>query len=815
MVERPLAIDGGLWQSTSHSRELSSPPGEIADDGSVCSSTEAGGIRSVSVGFHKLDGGRMTDAHRSTSAGARRPTATHGDRALAPPPSRPIAHTSNELGIRHDLVAHLRGVASLTAEFASGLGADQLGWYVGLWHDLGKFHQSFQEYLLACEANPSAQGQGPDHKAAGALLAHQYAPPASLLVQGHHGGLRSPGELRSWLQERSADPAVREALTLARASIPDLEPKGRLPIPEHAMTDPRAAELFLRFVFSALVDADYLDTEAHFQGGRPVFRGTTARVDELWERFERDQTRLETQLRQAGRQHDPVIRARNEIYQACLEAAERPPGLFRLTAPTGGGKTRAAMAFALRHALRYGHRRVIVAVPFITITEQTADVYRSVFEIDEGLPVVLEHHSGAGTDDLDDDSSRQRELWSRLAAENWDAPIVVTTTVQLFESLFSARPGRCRRLHRLAHSVIILDEAQALPSHLLAPILDALRELTAHYGATVVLSTATQPAFEAVGPFRDLPATEIVNEPTRLFQSLARVAYEWRLDRPLAWAEVADLMRSEPRVLAVVNTKRDAISLLDALADPDALHLSTLLCGAHRRRVLAEVSRRLEAGEPCRLVSTQVIEAGVDLDFPVVLRAFGPLDAVIQAAGRCNREGRLSRGRVIVFEPANGGLPSGVYRTGTGIARVVLGHAGRDVHNPAVAWEYFERLFKTVDTDREQIQDQRAILNYSETARRFRMIEEDTESLVVSSYGSGDERRRVRDLLDRLRRGGPDGRATLRQLQPYVVAVRKEQAARYRRQGLIAEVMSGVGEWLGGYDDVRGLTVIEPEKFVI
>jgi CRISPR-associated endonuclease/helicase Cas3 len=454
-------------------------------------------------------------------------------------------------------------------------------------------------------------------------------------------------------------------------------------------------------------------------------------------------------------------------------------------------------------------------VPFITITEQTADVYRSVFEIDGGLPVVLEHHSGAGADDFDDDTFRQRELWSRLAAENWDAPIVVTTTVQLFESLFSARPGRCRRLHRLAHSVIILDEAQALPSHLLAPILDALRELTAHYGATVVLSTATQPAFEAVAPFRDLPATEIVNEPTRLFQSLARVAYEWRLDRPLSWADVADLMRSEPRVLAVVNTKRDAISLLDELADPDALHLSTLLCGAHRRRVLAEVSRRLAAGEPCRLVSTQVIEAGVDLDFPVVLRAFGPLDAVIQAAGRCNREGRLSRGRVVVFEPANGGLPSGVYRTATGIARVVLGHTGRDVHDPEVAWEYFARLFKTVDTDREQIQDQRAILNYSETARRFRMIEEDTESLVVTSYGSGDERRRVRDLLDRLRRGGPDGRDTLRQLQPYVVAVRKEQAALYRRQGLIAELMPGLGEWLGGYDDVRGLAVIEPEQFVL
>jgi CRISPR-associated endonuclease/helicase Cas3 len=568
-------------------------------------------------------------------------------------------------------------------------------------------------------------------------------------------------------------------------------------------------------VFSALVDADYLDTEAHFRGGQADLRGATVGLAELWERFESDQTRLEARVRLSGRQDDPVVRARNQIYQACLEAADRPPGLFRLTAPTGGGKTRAAMAFALRHALRHGHRRVIVAVPFISITEQTADVYRNIFETDGGVRVVLYHHSGAGTEDPDDDSFRQSEVWSRLAAENWDAPIVVTTTVQLFESLFSARPGRCRKLHRLAHSVIIVDEAQALPSHLLAPILDALRELTAHYGATVVLSTATQPAFEAVASFRNLPATEIVDEPAQHFQSLSRVAYEWQLDRPMSWVEVADLLRSEPQVLAVVNTKTDATSLLDALSDPDALHLSTLLCGAHRRRVLAEVSRRLGAGEPCRLVSTQVIEAGVDLDFPVVLRAFGPLDAVIQAAGRCNREGRLSRGRVVVFQPANGRLPAGVYRTGTDVARVVLGQTGRDLYDPAVSREYFRLLFEIVDTDRGQIQLQRAALNYLETARRFRMIEDDTESLVVTSYGSGDERRRVRALLDRLRRGGPDGRDTLRRLQPYVVAVRKEQAARHRRQGLIAEVMPGVGEWLGEYDDVRGLSVGDPEQFVI
>ncbi|HEY8489742.1 MAG TPA: CRISPR-associated helicase Cas3', partial [Dehalococcoidia bacterium] len=595
-----------------------------------------------------------------------------------------------------------------------------------------------------------------------------------------------------------------------------LEPADPLPIPPHATTGPHAAELFLRLLFSALVDADYLDTEVHFRAEHAMTRGTAAPVAELWERFQRDQARLETAVRRAGRQEEPVIQARDAIYRACLEAAEQPPGLFRLTAPTGGGKTRAAMAFALRHALRHGHRRIVVAVPFMSITEQTADVYRRIFETDGGPPVVLEHHSAAEPEDPHGEDFRRREVWARLAAENWDTPIVVTTTVQLFESLFAARPDRCRKLHRLARSVIVLDEAQALPSYLLDPILDALRELTAHYGVTAVLSTATQPAFEAIPAFRNLQATEIVPDPARFFRSLARVEYQWRFDRPLSWAEVADLLRGEPQALAVVNTKRDALALLDALDDPEALHLSTLLCGAHRRRVLAEVARRLREGAPCRLISTQVVEAGVDLDFPVVFRAFGPLDAVIQAAGRCNREGRLARGRVVVFEAAEGRLPQGAYQTGADVARVVLGRDGRDLHDPAVSQEYFQRLFQRVETDRERIQAQRALLNYPETARLFRMIDDDTEHVVVTGYGTEAERRQVRAWLDHLRGGAPDAREVLRRLQPYVVAVRRSEADRYRRQGLIEGVMPGVGEWLGGYDDkVRGLIVSNPEQLVI
>lgn len=713
------------------------------------------------------------------------------------------AHSRNVLGERHDLVAHLRAVAERAAEFAAALAASEPAYWLGLWHDLGKFHPDFQAYLAQCEAEPRARGRGPDHKAAGATLAQRHLGLLALLIQGHHGGLRTPTDFKTWLDGLTTGPAVHEALARARAALPDLEPAVRPALPP-AAHERRSAELFLRLLFSALVDADYLDTERHFQPERAAQRGRPVGLEVLWERL------TGYQMRHSGIGSDAVAQARHAIYEACLAAADQPPGLFRLTVPTGGGKTRSGMAFGLRHALQHGQRRVIVAVPFITITEQTADVYRAIFEDGpESEPVVLEHHSGGlGAGDEGDDF-HAHAVWARLAAENWDAPIVVTTTVQLFESLFGCSTSSSRKLHRLARSVIVLDEAQALPSHLLTPLLDALRELCARYGTTVVLSTATQPAFEVIEPFAALPATEIVPEPARFFRALQRVEYDWRTATAVSWTEVAAWLRAEPQALAVVNTKRDALALLDALGDPDALHLSTLLCGAHRRRVIAEIRTRLAAGAPCRLVSTQVIEAGVDLDFPLVARALGPLDGMIQAAGRCNREGRLARGRVIVFQPAEGGLPPGAYRTAAGVTRALLGRGALDPDDPDVARAYFRQLYQTVDTDAQRIQPLREAFDYPEVARRFRLIADDTTT-VVAPYGDTAERHHVANLIERLRRGAPDSRAILRALQPYLVTVRTREAARHARRGLIAPIVPGVGEWLGAYHPVHGLVGDDP-----
>ena len=470
------------------------------------------------------------------------------------------------------------------------------------------------------------------------------------------------------------------------------------------------------------------------------------------------------------------------------------------------------MAFALRHGVEHGLRRIIVAVPFNTITQQTAGVYREIFEEGYVDHAVLEHHSAA--DDIrDDDGFSSQDVWQRLASENWDAPVVVTTTVQLFESLFSNRRGKTRKLHNIARSVIILDEAQALPLHLLSTILDGLRELAAHYGVSVVLSTATQPTFEIIEEFRQARAREINASNPRHFQALRRVEFEWRTGQRNPWAEVAGWMLEEPSVLAIVNTRRHVLELLDTLGDADALHLSTLLCGAHRNRVLREVIRRLSSGEPCRLVSTQVVEAGVDLDFPAVLRAEAPLDSIIQAAGRCNREGRRERGKVVVFRPPDDASPQGVYGSGRDIARAVRQFPGFDPDNPETVRRYYETLFgMAVNPDPQGIQALRKCLDFPEVAERFRMIQEDTFDIIVP-YPEEDAGR-IAGLVEQMRTREHPARQILRLLQPHTVSVQRREAQRLERDGWVEEVMPGLGIWHGTYDPVLGITATDPDLII-
>ena len=720
------------------------------------------------------------------------------------------AHSENADGEFHSLAEHLASVAILASEFCEsycdGAESTEIAYYAGLWHDLGKFNSNFQAYLRG------ELPRGPDHKAAGVKVALQECQPVGLLVQGHHGGLQAIKHLAGWLREKDSDPATENALEHARQIIQALEPEKSLTIPKSVRSSKLKAELWLRMVFSALVDADYLDTERHFESDKSESRSTKADIPLLWRKFQ-----VGYKAQTAGATGN-VNALRAKVHAVCQEGAKKARGFFKLSAPTGSGKTMAGLGFALRHATEHDMQRVIIAVPFVSITEQTASTYRSLLECDttEEKRVVLEHHSMF---DEQEQVESQSESWNKLASENWDAPIVVTTTVQLFNSLFSNMPRDTRKLHNLANSVIILDEVQTLPSKLLEPILDALKSLVEDYNSTVVLSTATQPAFNAIRAFRDVDATDLV--PASIVQSPVwrRVNFRWQIDAPRSWDQVADEMREYHQSLAIVNTKAAALSLLASLNDEEALHLSTLLCGKHRLDIINEVRRRLDNGEDCRVVSTQVVEAGVDIDFPFVTRALGPLDSIVQAAGRCNRSGNSERGEVVIFQPAEDAeMPPGQYKTATDLTRIQFNAGSLDLHSHQTIEDYFRELFSIADLDAAKVQEKRRDFDYPEVSKRFRMIEDNSVSAVITGYGDSADKDKVSGHIEMLRNRKGNPRRSLRKIQPWTVPIYERQLPQFLRDGLLAEIIPGLYEWCGNYDERTGIgsaAAIDAEHLVV
>ncbi|MCM2357144.1 MAG: CRISPR-associated helicase Cas3' [Geobacteraceae bacterium] len=722
------------------------------------------------------------------------------------------AHSKNKEGKRHDFKKHVLEVARLAKILAGKFGASEPAFWAGLIHDAGKVHPDFQSYLKQCEDEPDRKHRGPDHKGAGAVLAMtRNQALLAFLIAGHHGGVLNKANLKTWLNKYSVTLQTQEAIqqflklglideTMSEVSFPEFVANSK---------DPLVCELFLRLLFSTLVDADFLDTESHFEPEQSEKRKFDAKLVRLWACLEEDQKALPVGS------NENLKHIRDEIYQNCVDAASSAPGFFRLTVPTGGGKTRSGLAFGLNHAIRHGMDRVIVAIPYTSIIEQTADVYRGIFDrIDSRI--VLEHHSAVASDDDDDGSGKS---WSRLAAENWEAPIVVTTTVQLFESLFSNKTSKCRKLHNIANSVIILDEAQTLPTQYLTPILDVLRQLVTYYRVSVVFCTATQPSLDT-GPYlKGIDGiNEIIPEPARLFEALKRVEYQQPFKTETwDWERVAREMQRENhnQALAVVNTKKDAIALLDALDDKNALHLSTLLCGAHRRDVLEKVRKALDDRKPCRLVATQVVEAGVDIDFPVVLRALGPLDRIVQAAGRCNREGRLDVGEMVVFKPAEGGQPIGAYRSGTDTASALMGSDNFDFHHPATYESYFKLLYQVVPTDVHKIQSLRQRFCFEDVGERFQMIEDQSVPVVVRYRGLDGKNMDVDEILAAAKYQQPI--TVMRKLQPYLVNINRHYLKKYESEGLVIPLFPGLWEWCGGYDQLKGIvaTAIEPDRLVL
>ncbi len=660
---------------------------------------------------------------------------------------------------------------------AEKFGSGDLAGAAGLLHDIGKYDPAFQQYLMDAHAGRPAVS-APHAVHAARMAVERGVPELAFPLYGHHAGL--PSRVR--LQEAFANPETREAYERVKAAATGFTVGG----PLGAIRPDLSGEMLLRMVFSALVDADYIDTEAHFDPARSALRGgaQVRRPDALLPIL------LEAQQQIMAGATGPINDVRREVYRYALEAAAGSTGVYRLVAPTGAGKTRSMLAFALKHAVEHDMDRVIVAVPYTSITDQIAEVARGIF----GSEAVLEHHSSVISSEASDRS--------RLATQNWDAPLVVTTTVQLLESLLSNRPSRCRKLHNTTRSVIVFDEVQTLPVRLLQPIVSVLDELTGCYGATVVLSTATQPALDGDTPhLRGFPDVRDIVPPalaSEHFHKLRRVRYEVRRDT-WSWGRVAAEMGQEKRVMAVVNTRQDAADLVEALGD-GALHLSASQCAAHRREVLREVRRRLDADARCLLAATQVVEAGVDVDFDTVLRAYGPLDRIVQAAGRCNREDRLTEGRVVVFRPESGGMPSGEYRTGAYLAANIL-RRGDDLHDPGVFREYFTRLYQSSNTDAEGIQDLRRNFDYPTVAERFRIVE-DAQSDVIIEYDA-----RATALVERIREEGALRPGDLRRLQPYTVGLFDWDFA--RSGGQREEIAEGVWVWRGEYDNVRGVVLGE------
>lgn len=760
---------------------------------------------------------------------------------------------------QHSLHEHLMTVGTLSADHAAAFNAQSWAQLAGVWHDLGKYRAGFQKYIRQShDADAHIEGRvgGRDktHSAAGALWAQRYlieragkqgqvvARVLSYLIAGHHAGLDN------WfngLNERFArDDTLREFKDTLAAEPPTDVLRPELPLPDISALvvdgkngkPPGTFALWVRMLFSCLVDADFLDTERFLDGQKFASRTGYPSISEMSERYDRYMANKLELLRASRDNESQVNRLRADILRQCREKAALPPGVFTLTVPTGGGKTLSSLAFALRHAVTHQKRRVVYAIPYTSIIEQTADIFREAF----GEDSVVEHHSNVESDERDE---TQR---SRLACENWDAPLIVTTNVQLFESLFARKTSRCRKLHNLVGSVIVLDEAQLLPVDFLQPILDVLGLLVRDYGVTLLLCTATQPAFtrqESFDPSRRMrgfspkEVIEIVDDVPTLYAALKRVKVHRPCDLNVKsdWPKIKSDVEKHDAVLTIVNRRKDAAELFRLLrADhPDGLfHLSALMCAQHRsdtiRRIKAALSEyRSGKIKSVRVVSTQLVEAGVDLDFPVVFRAMAGLDSIAQAAGRCNREGRMASGDVYVFVPPSL-PPPGLLRQAESECRIVWGQLAEadDPIDVALYPQYFRRMYAR-DLDRKKICDALKVgkdgdVRFRDASDNFRLIDDEDGAMVIVRYRSNESNDNIDSLIGKLKGEGPE-RWLMRKLQRYAVTIYRHDAERLLRLGDIRCIdrCPGLHVQVGDvlYDGTLGLILDgapgDPEKLVL
>lgn len=637
-----------------------------------------------------------------------------------------LAHVSEDGMRNQSILSHLEGTAVIAERFAKSFGGQEQARTAGLLHDIGKYSDGFQKRLKG--------GKKVDHSTAGAKVAMaQKQPEVAFAIAGHHSGLPDGGSKTDTMDSptlcgRLKKPVEDCDLWKSEVNLPSSVT--RPPIAQ----DGFSVSFYTRMLYSCLVDADFLDTEAFMQG--KARKGNYASMGQMLER-------LKEYISPWWAAETALNQKRCEILRQCFERGKKESeGLFTLTVPTGGGKTVSSLAFALSHAVAAGKERVIYVIPYTSIIDQTAEVFRKVV----GEENVIEHHSGAdfSVPEGEADPTLYRKA---LATENWDAPLIVTTSVQFFESLYANRPSRCRKLHNLANSVIIFDEAQTLPVPYLRPCVAAIAQLVQFYHSTAVLCTATQPVLQ---PLFDelasgLVSREICPDTENLYQFFRRttlISAGIKTEK-----ELLSQLGSVPQGLCVVNRRATAQELYQGLEEEGRFCLTTLLCPADRKSLLEEIRQRLTDGMPCRVVSTSLIEAGVDVDFPAVWREEAGLNSILQTAGRCNREGKRATedSKVTIFSLESQTVPAMIQQN-VDATRSVFSRFD-DPAEPAAIESYFQ-FFLTLKgnavLDSQNVLEafhhgmQGVLFPFSSVAEKFHLIENQTVTIYLP-VGEGAE----------------------------------------------------------------------------
>lgn len=680
-----------------------------------------------------------------------------------------LAHIDPIHNREQSILEHLIGTAAMSAKFSRAFFAEDLGYLCGILHDIGKYSEKFQLRI-------KGSGDSVDHSTAGAQVAFFELKnvPAAFCIAGHHSGLPDLGT-------RKFDAADAPTFfgKMARKVGQDIEEYSRFqsevryensPPPPSLPADAQSQFFFVRMLYSCLVDADFLDTEAFMSNGA-VRRGNESAMEEL--------SNLLDQYVVGWWDAKTVLnQKRCAILKTLQEAGGRDKGLFSLTVPTGGGKTVGSMAFALRHALKHCLRRVIYVIPYTSIVEQTQLVFEKIF----GAGNVVAHYAGVEYSADENGTITDKRY---LAAENWDAPIIITTAVQFFESLYANRSSRCRKLHNIVNSVVIFDEAQMLPVPCLEPCVNAIAQLVKNYGCTAVLCTATQPALNPLFKKRleNFPVVELCPGAAEMHDFFRRVRYE-KLGA-LSNEALAYRLNSENQVLCIVNSRKQAQNLYEQLEKDGSFHLSTTMYPAHRRSVLEEIRSRLSGHLPCRVVSTSLVEAGVDVDFPVVYRALAGLDSIIQAAGRCNREGKRlsSESMVYIFEEEKS-PPQMLVQNIAAAQRAMRLY--EDPSSPQAIEEYFRFLYYRLKDEKELDKNQilreieSGTLPFATVAQRFHMIE-NAGYIIYIPRGGGEM------LVEQLRAQGPS-RGLMRKLGQYAVNAYPQHFNQLLQSGAIEKI---------------------------